>query len=152
MGLDAVELVLKVEEAFQITILDEEAEKATTPGRLVDLVWNKVRTSAEPTCLSSRAFYLLRRRAMEEFKLPRTSFKPTTALGDVIPRNSRRESWERLKRAVGATAWPELRRPRLLLYALAIVASAALVVCTVLVSRTSGSWGLGFASAIGVDI
>jgi acyl carrier protein len=42
MGLDGVEIVSEVEDAFGITIQDAEAAKTVTPGQLIDLVLTKV--------------------------------------------------------------------------------------------------------------
>lgn len=148
MGLDAVEMLMSVEEKFQISISDEEAQKATTPGKLVDLVLKKITPSKEPGCLTSRAFFLLRRHGMTEFNLPRAAFRPSTALEEIVPKSPRKESWNRLKRAVGAPDWPELRRPRPLLFALTIALIVVTGVCAEVVGRRSGSGSLAFVSAI----
>ncbi len=56
MGLDAVEIVMAVEEAFDIQIENSEAEKVLTPGQLVDLVLSNVQltntNAASPTAPS----------------------------------------------------------------------------------------------------
>jgi acyl carrier protein len=36
MGLDGVEIIMKAEEAFDITIEDADAEKMLTPGDLIN--------------------------------------------------------------------------------------------------------------------
>lgn len=41
MGLDAVELVMAIEEEFGIDISDAEAEKLLTPRLLIDFIWAK---------------------------------------------------------------------------------------------------------------
>jgi hypothetical protein len=110
MGLDIIEFVMAVEEAFDITIPDDEAELATTPGKLADLVMKKVGTTQRSTCLSSRAFYLLRRCTTNELNIPRKMVRPDTPLDEIIPQQNRKNSWEKLKKVVGASAWPDLRR------------------------------------------
>ncbi|HEY9874273.1 MAG TPA: acyl carrier protein [Candidatus Obscuribacterales bacterium] len=45
-SLDTVELVMALEEEFDIEIPDEEAEKILTVGAVVDYISNKVTTSA----------------------------------------------------------------------------------------------------------
>ena len=57
MGLDGVEIVMKVEEAFGITIDDAEAGKITTPGQLIELVLSKVGRTVDEACLTQRAFH-----------------------------------------------------------------------------------------------
>ena len=42
MGLDSVEIVLDVEDAFQIDISDEEARKVFTVGELYNLILSKI--------------------------------------------------------------------------------------------------------------
>src|SRR2546430_2048787 len=98
MGLDIVEFVMAVEEAFDIAIPDDEAEQATTPGKLADLVMKKVGATDRSTCLSSRAFYLLRRYTVNELKIPRKYLRPDTPLGAIVPKQSRKGSWEKLKK------------------------------------------------------
>lgn len=41
MGLDALEIVLEVEKAFQVEITDEEGAKTLTLGMLTDVVMSK---------------------------------------------------------------------------------------------------------------
>ena len=41
MGLDLVELTIRVEEEFEITIPDEAAAKITTPGQLVEYLMGR---------------------------------------------------------------------------------------------------------------
>jgi hypothetical protein len=152
LGLDAVELVMTIEEKFRIRISDHEAQEATTPGKLADLVLIKVTASEQPSCLSSRAFYRLRRRGMDEFKLPRKAFSPNTPLDDIVPKHARKQSWDGLKRAVGAAVWPELCRPRPLLYGLAIAVLVVFGVSGVLVGHSAGSWNLALVCALAVAV
>jgi len=42
MGLDSVELVISIEEAFSISIPDEKASKVVTMDDLLDLVWRTI--------------------------------------------------------------------------------------------------------------
>jgi hypothetical protein len=146
------ELVMTIEEKFRILISDHEAQEATTPGRLADLVLTKVTASEQPSCLSSRAFYLLRRRGMDEFKLPRKAFSPNTSLDDIVPKHARKQSWDGLKKAVGAGVWPQLCRPRPLLYGLAIAVLVVFGVSGVLVGHSAGSWNLALVCALAVAV
>jgi acyl carrier protein len=38
MGLEGIEILMEVEEAFDISIEDSEAERSSTPGELIDVV------------------------------------------------------------------------------------------------------------------
>ncbi len=42
MGLDLVELVMTVEDRFGITLSNDDAVRADTPGKLVDLIYSKL--------------------------------------------------------------------------------------------------------------
>jgi acyl carrier protein len=112
MGLDTVELVMKVEEAFGLTIPDQDAEKIQTVGDLYHYVQAELGgpPMATPGCLSAAAFYRLRRQLMGRFRVERRRIRPGSALDDLVPKARRREAWRQLGEAVG---WrlPELARP-----------------------------------------
>jgi hypothetical protein len=108
MGLDSVELVMAVEEKFGITISDEEAQDVRTVGDMYQCVLRKVMVTDKSSCLTQKAFHLLRRTAKQLFNVPRDQFKPDAPLNMIIPRRSRRENWRKFQLAVGATNWPKL--------------------------------------------
>ena len=111
MGLDAVELVMEVEESFGIAIPDAEAEKIQTVGHLYHYILAKMDGPLQVAgCLSAAAFHRLRRQLMGRFRVERRRIRPASALEDLIPRSGRREKWRQLGEALG---WrmPELARP-----------------------------------------
>jgi acyl carrier protein len=112
MGLDTVELVMEVEEAFGITIPDAEAEKIQTVGDLYHFVLARIEGPAltTPGCLSAAAFYRLRRQLMGRFRVERRRIRPASRLDDLIPPANRRADWQRLGECLG---WrlPALIRP-----------------------------------------
>ena len=55
MGLDGVELVMAVEEEFQIAISDSEASDCTTVRKLVELVNSRLRHDSKDPCPSGKA-------------------------------------------------------------------------------------------------
>ena len=105
MGLDAVELVMSVEDAFHISISDEEASKTTTVGALYELVLSKVKIKdvddedGSRRCLTSAAFYRIRRAMVAVLHIERRKITPKTALSDLLPTPRRRESWGRIVQA-----------------------------------------------------
>lgn len=108
MGLDSVELVMAVEEKFGITIADEEAQEMRTVGDMYECVLTKVKVSDRSSCLTQKAFHLLRRTARQLFDIPRDDFRPDAQLDAIIPRHYRHENWRKFQVAVGATRWPRL--------------------------------------------
>lgn len=76
MGLEGVEIVMKVEEAFEIAIEDAEAEKITTPRHLIDLVMGKVGRPDRAACLTQRAFHRLRASLLRSTRLARGEISP----------------------------------------------------------------------------
>lgn len=110
MGLDTVELVMAFEEAFEVAIPDEAAERMITVRDVIDYVYSQVEHSDTKACLSQRAFYRLRRTAQEALGVDRARIRPTTPWETLIPMEQRRDLWLRLKTAIGADKWPALER------------------------------------------
>jgi len=111
MGLDALELVMAVEEKFGISIENEEAAKALTVGDLKRLVRAKLDVSDTTGCLTQRAFHLIRTNAIAEFGAVRRGLRPDTSLEIVVPQSTRRESWQHFQTVLGVAELPELVRP-----------------------------------------
>jgi hypothetical protein len=89
MGLDGVEIVMAVEDAFDIQIEDSEAEKILTPRQLIDLVMAKVPIVSADVCLTHRAFNLLRTFLLGKCGLARSSVTPRAQLGELLPAKRR---------------------------------------------------------------
>lgn len=103
MGLDTVELVMKVEETFDLTIPDEEAEKILTLGDLYRFVLDRLEQPADgpSRCLSAQTFYRLRRHLMGGFRVERRRIRPASELAELFPEASRRADWSRLGASMG---------------------------------------------------
>jgi hypothetical protein len=98
MGLDGVELILAVEDAFQIELSDAEAGGAYTVGDLYELVVGKLGTEGSTGCVTSVAFYRTRRALSEVCGYPRREIRPKTILKDVL---TGRDQWHAVERASG---------------------------------------------------
>ncbi len=94
MGLDSVELVLKIEKCFDITIPDQEAEKITTVGKMYDVVWQHLEGKSSNKCNSQILFYRLRKAAAEIFNFPKQQFLLDAVPEDVFPKENRREVYK----------------------------------------------------------
>lgn len=138
MGLDSVELVMSVEEAFGIELRDEEVTGTDTPRMVIDLIFSKLKTAEEGICRSQRAFYVIRRTLLGRLDLDRKAIRPDAELRNLIPGSDEKQTWEEIRVALGARSWPRLVRPAwmsrflfivgLVIFAGAVLASASLSV------------------------
>lgn len=108
-GPDIVAMVMAVEEKFNITLPDEDAEKIRNMGQLHDYVFDRVARGQEQICFTSAAFYRLRRALGEVCGVPREQVRPQARLDDLIPLNDRARCWRELQARLGKL--PCLRRP-----------------------------------------
>ncbi len=123
MGLDAVEIVLQVEEAFSISITDAEASQVRTVGDMHDLVMKKIPQVDREQCLTAKAFYCLRRGLMQMTGRMRGDVRPDTSVDDILPPGRRRRSWPRLAEMTGLKM-PALHRPPWIVAAVAVAVTA----------------------------
>jgi acyl carrier protein len=107
MGLDLVEFIMDVEEAFGIAIPDEEAQALLTPGDLVRYVERRL-AQGTGACLEQRAFYALRRAGMGVLRQSRGSLRPDTRWDAILPSKRRRRAWQLMHHATGVVPWPRL--------------------------------------------
>jgi acyl carrier protein len=107
MGLDMVEFVLSVEEAFDLRIPDDVAGFLTTPRQVIDYLHGQLPQSTERTCVSQRAFYALRREVCERVGTPEARLRPTTPLADILPpAGDRGRTWAGVGNALDVRNWP----------------------------------------------
>lgn len=91
MGLDSVDLLVKVEKTFAISISDHEAEEIETVGDFHNAVWNKLDKKNSKKCISQSLFYKVRQYTTNEFTFPKKDFSLSTNLNDVFPIDNRKE-------------------------------------------------------------
>ena len=97
MGLDMVELVLAIEEEFDIVISDALLEEAKTPKDLADIIYSIYQSKDKDRCSSQVGFYKLRRIVQEHFKYPKDKLKPTTKLQDIF-QNDIKKNWKKFNK------------------------------------------------------
>lgn len=127
MGLESVELVMRVEETFGVTISDAEAVRCETPADVIALVLGKIQASGTEGCLSQRGFYVLRRALTEKLGIDRRVVTLDTGIRSLCSGRSDPELWELLKLATKARRWPPLVRPRRLVWCLWLLTGVVLV-------------------------
>jgi hypothetical protein len=114
MGLDLVELVIRVEETFGIQIPDRVACELDTPRKVADFVLSQVEESpvALP-CMSQKSFHLLRRQFTQHLSLSRTQFRVDSFLKEIVPGEpGEDEVWKRIGTSLAVKKWPTMSRPK----------------------------------------
>jgi hypothetical protein len=113
MGLDTVELVMRIEETFGIAIPDSAASRLLTPNDVTDYILTRVEVSDAPLpCLTQKAFHLLRRSFTRTLQTPRKTFRPDATLKSLLPDEGAEDAWASIGREVGVKGWPSAFRPR----------------------------------------
>jgi len=95
MGLEIVELVLRVEDEFDINLPDSDLEVLKTPADLAWYIHTKLCKQREEAKTPQRGFYILRKILMQEFGFKREQLRPSTKLQDLFKDDVRR-NWKRL--------------------------------------------------------
>jgi acyl carrier protein len=111
MGLDSVELVMAIEEAFEIQIEDSEAEQLSTPRDVIELVSVKTSQSSAKECLTQRAFHRLRSGIVRHCEVRREAVKPKTQIASLISRDDRRRIIRQILDELGIPIYPRFVRP-----------------------------------------
>lgn|SRR5579884_1241967 len=110
-GPDPVAMVMDIEERFDITIPDKDAECITNMGQLYDYIHARAARGQTQICVTSPAFYRLRRALGEVCGVARTSVRTETKLEDLVPLDGRRNAWQELQVRLGDYRLPALCRP-----------------------------------------
>jgi hypothetical protein len=143
LGLEIVELVMAVEESFDIEVPDAEAQEIVTPRQLVDYLAARLSLDSTPACLSQRAFYRLRRAIRQLGPSDPPSVRPSTELARVFPRPGRKVRWQALSAALSIPL-PKLRRP-------AVVSWVGLILVAASVVASYGTAGVGLGVLVAVS-
>jgi hypothetical protein len=84
MGLDSVEILVRVEERLGISIPDREAEKILTVQDFADCVFAMVTVNPTEKCKSQMLFYKLRTFFTDEQKINKEQVRPDSKIKDLI--------------------------------------------------------------------
>lgn len=139
MGLDAVEIVMEVEQAFDLRLEDAEVAKLATPRDLIDLVMSKVAEADAAGCLTQRAFNLLRAALMRQLTLNRRDIAPRIRLADLVPKAQRKALLDCLAGELECPALPRLVRPKWLVNLLTVTC-VVLGIAAAVFSFRHGLW------------
>ena len=112
MGLDAVEIVMMVEDAFDVAIEDAEAERMLTPREVIEHVMRKVGRTDRAQCLTQKAFHRVRASLMRNAGLKRAQIRPDVPTRILFPVAHRKELLRKTLEEIGIKATPEMARPK----------------------------------------
>lgn len=134
MGLDAVELVVDVEEEFGISIQVAECERIRTVADLVALIQSRIEAAQLAVCPTLTSFLLVRTYTREITSNDTLRMRTGTRIVDVLSRPQRQWLWKRLDALVGSTT-PPLRRPQLMQRSLIVFALLTFVLAIVVAAK-----------------
>ena len=99
MGLDTVELAMEIEDTFEISIPDRDAEQMNTPNDVADWLMSRLKgpASSAPQCATARTFYRMRAELVSDFGVGRKNVRPNSILNDLVPQQ-RGMAWRRFAR------------------------------------------------------
>ncbi len=97
MGLDTIELVLEIEDRYNIKLLDAECTRARTVGDLASLVCSRL-PRCNDACPTSGSFYRVRRLLVSHSGVARRQTRPATRLDAIFP-TVFRQHWRALTAA-----------------------------------------------------
>ncbi len=138
---DLIELLMNVEDAFEMKLTEEECGRAGTVGELHSIIVDKLGTSADKdVCLTSHTFYRLRRTIKTLFVNDDRRISPAMRMEILVPLANRRKAWSLLGHTLTCRI-PRLSRPGWILPILFVVSGVLLLDAVV-----SGDWEIGFAS------
>lgn len=143
MGLDAVELVMAVEDEFGVRFDDENFPQMRTVGEMERVVVAQLAAQHAVddfgTCRCVPTFCRVRRTLMKLFDVPRNSIRVATQLEELVPRANRRNQWARLWQEFGQVP-PELQFSARLQFALlAMTLIMAVSLAAVVIFWTMGT-------------
>jgi len=142
MGLDTVELVMDIEEAFDISILDNRASQMLTVGDVYEFILESTKdaTLSSKRCITAAVFYELRRHS-RSIGFSVTEFRPRSKIDSVIPLIGRRSCWNALASKMDVR-FPRLARPSWL----------SLLICTITTSVVFSIFGLYAKPSVAIGV
>jgi hypothetical protein len=98
MGLDAIEIIMGWEQAFDIKLTDAEVKRISTPRMAIDLITTKLTVQENIISISplARIYYRVRWAFQTVLSLPRHQIKLDSKLRHLLPSQQRSERWQRI--------------------------------------------------------
>jgi hypothetical protein len=110
MGLDAIEIIMGWEQAFDIIITDTEAEKICTPRMAIDLITSKLEVKENITdiCPLTRIYQRVVLAFQTVLSLQQNQIKPDSKLRHLLPQQQRSETWQQICSHLGVPKLPKI--------------------------------------------
>ncbi|MCG6154809.1 hypothetical protein [Rubinisphaera margarita] len=156
MGLDYVEVIMEIEDLFQIEIDDEACAPIRTVGDLYEVVLEKLdqqREAAQATggCPTIPPFLNIRNAIVSLAPVERKNVRPSSRLEDLLPENQRILLWRELQQRLQLPL-PPLVLPDSLRTGLLTVSLVVFLTATVLLIAAGGSNGFALAVSLMVIV
>ncbi|MCF6245277.1 MAG: phosphopantetheine-binding protein [Sulfurovum sp.] len=122
MGLDLVELALRVEDEFDVPISDADLAEATTPRKLANIIYQQYQTIDKEGKLIQKSFYQVRDIFIKHFGFTKEQLHPHTKLETLFPDDTIKK-WKALNKHLPNEIYYSLKFPKKLLIGIWIFAS-----------------------------
>ena len=162
MGLDTVELMIEVEQAFDVQIPDDCAAEMYTVGDVHDFILeSQADCESAPdamtpskVCLSAATFFSIRDALASHVDVRARRLRPRALVEQTIPVKSRRAVWAKLQQSL-SLKFPRLRRPGWIVACLTVLTIAVALGCAALMQARYGAElaalsGVGLLAVLGV--
>lgn len=126
MGLEGLELIMELEERFDIELPERDLEGTYTVADLYRLVVSKLEHKEAWPCLTTILFLRMRKALMQLEGVERQRITPDTDTADLLPLQHRRATWNALGTALDLKL-PALERPLWMHRALLVSTPAPIV-------------------------
>jgi hypothetical protein len=110
MGLEAIEIIMGWEQAFEIKFTDEEAEKITTPRMAIDLIISKleVKENITEVCPLTRTYHRVQQAFQAVLSLQPSQIQPDSKLRHLLPQQQRSENLQQIRSYLGVPKLPKM--------------------------------------------
>lgn len=98
---DIEDLLVKVEDSFDIKFADNELAHVQTFGEMCDHIKGKIQLENTDDCTTLQAFYKLRTAIATTLQLDRHELTTDTLLADLLPRRTRRTRTKKIEHELG---------------------------------------------------
>lgn len=98
---DIEDLLVKVQDSFDIKFTDNELASVYTFGEMCDCIKGKIQLDHTDDCTTQQAFYKLRTSITTSLQLDRDGLTTDTLLAEILPRRTRRMRTKKIEDELG---------------------------------------------------